>query len=361
FNGLMQENYVKNHVEDFGIQPPKIEEKDKENLPQNDIKPYVGKKPNVVINTTPDSDELSTENIVDTVAPCVVGIMTEDSQGEGLGSGIIISDDGFIVTNAHVVNGSKKVEVLMLDETLFTARLIGIDVRTDLAVIKVDGKNLPFVQFGNSDELKVGSRAIAIGNPGGFSNTVTQGIISAKNRQLTIPVTNEQSYTLTLLQTDASINPGNSGGALVNKYGQVIGINSAKISADSFEGIGFAIPTNIAKPIIDELILNGKVRNRAVLGITVVAVESDESDESKEKNIPKQGLYILEITDECPLNKKNIKVGDIIVAVNGDEAVEVETLTDKIKASKPGDELTLEIYSSESEKNVIVTIKLLEG
>ncbi|MEG2053545.1 MAG: PDZ domain-containing protein, partial [Oscillospiraceae bacterium] len=193
------------------------------------------------------------------------------------------------------------------------------------------------------------------------SNTVTQGIISAKNRQLTIPVTNEQSYTLTLLQTDASINPGNSGGALVNKYGQVIGINSAKISADSFEGIGFAIPTNIAKPIIDELILNGKVRNRAVLGITVVAVESDESDESKEKNIPKQGLYILEITDECPLNEKNIKVGDIIVAVNGDEAVEVETLTDKIKASKPGDELTLEIYSSESEKNVIVTIKLLEG
>lgn len=183
------------------------------------------------------------------------------------GSGIIATSDGYIITNAHVVEGASSLKVILSDGTSYEAQLVGSDSITDLAVIKIDATGLQAAEFGSSGDLEVGDSVMAIGNPGGLelSSSVTQGIVSALNRQIT---NSETGYTMDCIQTDTAINPGNSGGALVNMYGQVVGINSSKIVAEGFEGLGFAIPIDDAQSVISNLKEYGYVKDRAVLGIT---------------------------------------------------------------------------------------------
>ena len=243
--------------------------------------------PQLSLENRPAADEeeytdgvLSTEEIAAKVRPSVVGIQTYRTeypmQVYGTGSGIIMSEDGYIVTNAHVVSGATGGILVILDNNEeYEAEVVGIDEKTDVAVIKIDASNLMAAEFGNSDELVVGERIVAIGNPTGMNlaGSVTQGIVSGLKRL--ISVTNEETnetIEMEAIQVDAAINPGNSGGALINKYGQVVGINSSKLSSTQIEGIGFAIPISTAKPIVDDLIAYGYVRGRVLLGITYYPV-----------------------------------------------------------------------------------------
>lgn len=217
--------------------------------------------------------QMSAAQVVSKVKQSIVAIETYDLRSvdpSAEGSGIIMSADGYVVTNAHVISGGQKFEVVVTSSDgstkSYDAKVVGSDTRTDLAVLKISATGLSAATFGNSSQVQVGESVLAIGNPGGteFAGSVTSGIISATNRQLSI-----NGYSQSLLQTDAAINPGNSGGALVNMYGQVVGITSSKIEETGYEGMGFAIPINTAKPIVDSLIKNGYVTGRVKIGISV--------------------------------------------------------------------------------------------
>ena len=227
-----------------------------------------------------EDGRMTTTEVAKRVTPVTVSVLQYGSfQGQmssGAGTGIILSEDGYIVTNAHVVTQSDgtpaaALEVHLSDGARYEAKLVGADTRTDLAVLKIEATGLPYATFGDSDQMEIGETVIAIGNPGGteLTSSVSQGIISGLNRLIK---TSSDGYSINCLQTDAAINPGNSGGPLVNQYAQVIGINSAKLVDTQYEGIGFAIPINEAKPIIDQLIRYGRVTDRARLGITGIAI-----------------------------------------------------------------------------------------
>ena len=221
---------------------------------------------------TPDGSQLTTADVAAKVGPTVVGIVNKgvavnmfiQQETTSTGSGVIISQDGYIVTNYHVIENSRSLSVILNTGEELEAKVIGFDERSDLAVIKIEKNGLTYANFGDSSQVMVGEVAIAIGNPLGteLMGTVTQGIISAVNRTVTI-----DNKTLTLIQTDAAINNGNSGGALVNSYGEVIGINSVKMAATGVEGIGFAIPSNTVKTVVDDVISYGYVRGRLILGV----------------------------------------------------------------------------------------------
>jgi len=236
------------------------------------------------------------------------------------GSGVIISSDGYIVTNFHVVENAAALTISLSDGRTFAGRKIGVDPVTDLAVVKIDAANLPAAVLGDSDSLLVGEPAIAIGNPLGleFQNSVTAGVISALNRSIEI---GERRFKL--LQTDAAINPGNSGGALVNADGMVIGINSAKISVSGVEGMGFAIPINTVRPIIKSIIEKGRVI-RAYLGVGVMD-KASALQQGYELNIEK-GVYVVNITPGGPAEKAGISKGDVILKIDGTETNSVADL-----------------------------------
>ncbi|MEG1875785.1 MAG: trypsin-like peptidase domain-containing protein, partial [Angelakisella sp.] len=268
--------------------------------------------PEVVINNLPvDPTEtgLTNVDIYKKVSPSVVGIISyvgTDYFGETMqeqGSGIIMSEDGYIITNEHVVINAQSLEVVLADGTTYQAQSIGGDTHTDLAVLKIEATGLPAAEFGNSDQLQIGERVVAIGNPGGmqFASSLTVGYVSALNRSLT---SGEVGYSLECIQTDAAINPGNSGGALINSSGQVIGINSAKISATGFEGMGFSIPINDAMPIIKDILQNGKVTGRAMLGITAGEISATTAMQNR---LP-MGLQIREFAEGSDLPNKGAKI-----------------------------------------------------
>ena len=275
---------------------------------------------------------MSIPEIVEKITPSVVGI----SSAAGTGSGIIMSEDGYIITNAHVVENSDAVSVLLHDDSEHNAIIIGTDKRTDLAVIKINAPSLVPAEFGNSDELVVGETVIAIGNPLGFDfyGSVTGGIISGLERSLTI-----DDVTLTLIQTDAAINGGNSGGPLVNSYGQVIGINSAKVAGTIAEGMGFAIPMNNAKPIVDDLINNGYVTGRPLIGIS--GFDIDERT-SKYYNMP-MGVYVAQLAPSSPASIAGIRVGDVIVGINGEQITTMNGLNEVKNKFSPNDTVTLSV------------------
>lgn len=307
--------------------------------------------PEVVINDKPSGGSavattgLTNQEIFKKVSPSVVGVisyMNADYFGnssQGQGSGIILSADGYIVTNAHVVSGAAEIDVVMSDDRTFPATVVGSDIQTDLAVIKIDASDLPAAELGNSDQLEVGERVVAIGNPGGmqFASSLTGGYVSALNRVLT---SGEVGYALECIQTDAAINPGNSGGALINEYGQVVGINSAKISATDYEGMGFAIPINDAMPIIDDIIANGKVTGRAMLGIQAVAIDAQTAQQS---GVP-MGIMIKSFTEGNNLESSGAKVGDIITHINSIPVYTTSGSADVLKNYNPGDTVTVSLY-----------------
>lgn len=284
--------------------------------------------------------ELTTPEIAKKVAPSVVGIVQYQSNqlsATGEGSGIILTADGYIVTNAHVISGADSIKVVLNNGDNYEGRIIGSDPKTDLAVIKIDAENLTYAELGDSSAMEVGERVIAIGNPGGLTlaGSVTQGIVSAVDR----PVRVTDGYTMNFLQIDAAINPGNSGGALVNAFGQVVGINSQKIAATDYEGIGFAIPTAEAKPIIDDLISHGRVTGRVKLGITAYAIDEYAA---RMTGLP-AGIRVGSTESGSDVAAKGIVPGDIITAINGESIASFSDVADVLKGFKPGDIVTLDV------------------
>ena len=324
--------------------------------------------PTLQINSKPESDSsnsadnydtadgMAGEDIYKKVNPSVVSVISTTSEGTGSGSGVIMSKDGYIITNNHVVDGAQSVSVQLSDGTSLDAEIIGTDEQTDLAVIKVTPtSDLTAAEFGDSDELEPGEYAYAIGSPGGvqFANTITGGRISAINRDLTV-----NDRVMTLIQTDASINNGNSGGALINKYGQVVGITSAKLSGNAFgsatvEGMGFAIPINTAKDIVDELIQNGYVSGRPSIGITGQNVESADGKVS--------GVQVYSIDSRAKAASEGLQVGDVITAVDGTPTPDMDKVNELKQDKKAGDKLTLSVYRISTGKTLNITITLTDS
>lgn len=269
-----------------------------------------------------------------------------------------MSENGYIVTNAHVVSGADSFKVVLSDESEHDAKLIGADTKTDLAVLKIESKNLTKATFGNSDKVVDGETVIAIGNPGGLelSGSSTQGIVSATNRY--VKSNESDGFAMKCIQTDAAINPGNSGGALVNMYGQVIGINSSKIVASGFEGIGFAISINEAQPIVDDLLKYGYVKDRAKIGISVTTVDEWTA---KMNNVP-TGVMVAS-TDPSLDAATKLKKGDIIVEIDGTKISTTNDLFNLLQNRKPGDVLKIKAYrttSTTSDKYITVNVTLGE-
>ncbi len=290
-------------------------------------------------------DKQTAQSAYDTVKDAVVSIeVYEDKITDNEldvisgGTGAIISADGYILTNSHVIGDSKQysLNVVLTDGKKYRAKVVGYDTRTDLAVIKIDAKDLTPVEFGDSSLVKVGQDVVAIGAPGGtsFQNSLTKGIVSAVDRKL------ELNANVKYIQIDAAINPGNSGGPLCNLYGQVIGINTAKIAAESFEGMGFAIPTNTALDIANDLIKYGYVQNRVMLGL--MGMEVDEQM-IYQYSVP-HGILITDITEGGPLDNTKVDIGDIITAIDGVEVSTFQEVYDILATHKPGDEIEISVY-----------------
>ena len=301
--------------------------------------------------------------IAEKLTPSVVGIRVSYfsqnfwgvlSEAEGEGSGIIYSADGYIVTNYHVVeaaikNNNSTIFVLLAnDEKEYEAKIIGHDVATDLAVIKIEKTGLTAAEFGNSDELKVGELAVAIGNPLGqeFAGTVTGGYVSGLNRSITV-----DSTVYNLIQTDAAINSGNSGGPLVEASGRVVGINTAKVSATGVEGIGFAIPINEALPIIEELIENKKIV-RPFIGIGGITL----TESLASRNNLVEGIYIQQVTKSSPAELAGLRAGDVVVEASDTKVISIAELNKIKNKLKVGDSLKLKIYRNKEYITVNITL-----
>lgn len=277
---------------------------------------------------------------------------------EGAGSGVIISKDGYIVTNNHVIDNASSISVRTTDGKDYEAQLIGKDADSDLAVIKIKADNLTPATFGDSSKLEVGDVAIAIGNPlGELGGTVTEGIISALDRQIDVGGT-----TMTLLQTDASISPGNSGGGLFNADGNLIGIVNAKYSSNStssgsVEGIGFAIPINQTTDIIDQLISNGSVTNRPVLGVSLYDYTNNSNYYMGDNSDKETGVYIVQIVNGGAADKAGLKEGDRIVSVDGKEVSTSSEVKAAISKHKIGDKIQVKVNRDGKEKECTITLQ----
>lgn len=308
-----------------------------------------------------ESDEASVKDVASKVRPAVVGVVNyrmNSLTASGYGSGVIINADGYIVTNQHVINGADRVKIVLHDETEVLANIIGADEQTDLAVLRIiEDENtkysdLTYATFGNSDELQLAETVIAIGNPGGleFAGTVTRGIVSS------LGVKSSLSGNMELIQTDAAINPGNSGGPLIDLYGNVIGITSQKIVDVEYEGIGFAIPINAAKPIIDNLITYGYVPGRPMLGITGSTIDEYVAYFN---GVP-QGVLINEVEPDSDLYKKGIKKNDIITSIGGVTIKTMDELNEEKDKYSAGDTIELGIYRYSEGRAFTVKVVLSE-
>ena len=319
------------------------------------------------------SDQLTRQQAAQKVIPSVVCIQNYqistqgfffnnsgsdgDSAGSlaGEGSGIIISDAGYIVTNQHVVDGASKLEVVTSDGASYEATLVGEDTQTDLAVIKIEATGLTAAEFADSGDLQVGDEVMAVGNPGGLqlSSSVTFGYVSALNR----PVTNSDTgYTVKCIQTDAAINPGNSGGALVDMNGRVVGINSSKIAATEYEGLGFAIPSDTVQPIVTDLIDYGYVKDRPMLGITGAFLNALQATWN---NVP-SGFLVDEVSSE-EAAKSGLQRNDIITAIDDTQVTSANTIATYIADMKPGDTVTLTVYRYTSGESLQIELVLSEN
>lgn len=280
----------------------------------------------------------------------------------GSGSGVIISGDGYIITNNHVIDDADKVQVTLYDKQTYTAKVIGKDASTDIALLKIEANNLPYLLYGNSDNVKVGEWVLAVGNPFNLTSTVTAGIVSAKARNVGILSggPNQNNFPVeSFIQTDAAVNPGNSGGALINTQGQLIGINSAIASnTGSYTGYSFAVPVNLAKKVVNDLLEFGKVQ-RAFLGVSIRDIDSKLIEEKKLSST--KGVYITGLSKEGGANEAGILEGDQILKV-GDVIVEnASELQEQISHYRPGDKVSVTIIREGEEKIIPVILKNKSG
>ncbi|HEV8416427.1 MAG TPA: DegQ family serine endoprotease [Bryobacteraceae bacterium] len=277
--------------------------------------------------------------------------MPEEQRSEGLGSGVIVSPEGYILTNNHVVDGATDVQVMLSDRREYKARVIGKDDKADIAVVKIDAGNLPAITIGNSDAVEVGDYALAVGNPFGVGQTVTLGIVSATHRGLG----NEIEAYEDFIQTDAAINPGNSGGALVNDRGELIGINTAIIAhgSEGNQGIGFAVPVNLARNIMNQILKNGKV-TRARLGILPQDVTPTIARQFGVKD--SQGALVGEVEANSPAQKAGLKTGDIILDVDDHSVYDANQLRNMISSMQPNTNVNLKIWRDGASHTLPVTL-----
>lgn len=273
---------------------------------------------------------------------------------QSTGSGVIISNKGYIVTNNHVIKGATEVEVTLFDKRKFKAKVIGADPSTDLAVLKISADDLPTIELANSDDVKIGEWVLAVGNPFELNFTVTAGIISAKGRNINI-LGGQQRSIESFIQTDAAVNPGNSGGALVDVEGRLIGINTAIATpTGTYAGYSFAVPINLVKKVVSDLMEFGEVK-RGYLG---VIIQEMNSDVAKRENISvNQGVLITELVDGGAAQSAGAKVGDVILKVNGITTKSVPELQEQIGSRNPGDQVTLTVHRNGSQKELNIKLK----
>ncbi len=323
--------------------------------------------------TTKNSDNIAVADMVEASSKAIVGIVnlqeqtsrysTDTSAVEaGSGSGVIFKvtgNEAYIVTNNHVIEGASEIEVSLYNGEKASAQLIGADALTDLAVLKIDSKDVEgTLEFGDSSTLRAGEEVLAIGNPLGleFSRTVTQGIVSATDRTIAV-TTSAGEWELNVIQTDAAINPGNSGGALLNSSGQVIGINSLKISEDGVEGLGFAIPSNDVVPIVNQLIESGQI-TRPYMGVSLAGLE--ELPQMYLQEVPEtvtEGAMVMQIDSSSAAAKAGLAVGDVIVSIDDVKVTNSNDLRKYLYNDlSVGDEITLKVYSKGQEKTVTMTL-----
>lgn len=268
---------------------------------------------------------------------------------QSLGSGVIVSSDGYIVTNHHVIEQSDEIKVILFDKKTYKAKVVGVDPKTDIAIIKIDAKNLQAIQWGDSDKLDVGEFVLAIGNPFGLSNTVTMGIISAVGRA-DVGIADYEDF----IQTDAAINPGNSGGPLVNIKGELIGINTAIFSrTGGYQGIGFSVPSNMVKTVMNQLIKSGKV-TRGWMGITIQEITPEIAQKFKLKNT--EGALVNDVVKNGPAHKAGITRGDIILEFDGKKVKDVASLRNTVAQTKIGSQVQVKILRGDKVIDLAVTI-----
>lgn len=323
------------------------------------------------ISDVDENGRYTMEGLAKHIRPQIVEIYAFDSKMPDKaisgGSGIIISQDGYIVTNTHIldastytISGKEDIKadsytVVTHDEVKYNARIVGRDKKTDIAVVKIDASGLPCAETGNSEETVIGERVAAIGNPEGLTGSITEGIVSGLDRKIKTDTT---GFEMSCIQTDAAVSPGNSGGALVNIYGQIIGITSSKYSNLNSEGLGFAIAINDAKPIIEELISKGYVSGRVRIGVTFYSMDNSvtlmEFKDKYDKELPNElkGLWVKDIAKDCDIYNTELKVDDFILAVNGEKVSNYDELNVIIKGKKGGDTLKARCARLDKDMNI---------
>lgn len=275
---------------------------------------------------------------------------------EGSGSGVILSEDGYVVTNNHVINGADEIDVMLNDKRSYKAEVIGTDPSTDIALLKIKEKDLPFIAYGNSDDIKVGEWVLAAGNPFNLNSTVTAGIISAKGRgHIMEGNRNGAQFPIeSFIQTDAAINPGNSGGALVNTTGELVGINTAIVSSNgAYQGYAFAIPVNIVKKIVSDLIEFGAVQ-RAYIGVSINDIDAKFADQKNLKQL--KGAYINGLTTSGAAESAGIKIGDVITSIENNKITSVSELQEQVSKYRPGNKINVTVIRNEKEMTLPVTL-----
>lgn len=316
-----------------------------------------------VIQTNEDGEEietLSVQDIVSNVKDSVVEISTSVSKTSvfmgqyvtsGAGSGVVLSKEGLIVTNHHVIEDADEISVRLSNGEEYDAKLIASDVQTDLAVIRIEAEDLQPAILGDSDKMNVGEAVFAIGNPlGSLGGTVTEGILSAKDREITI-----DGQGMTLLQTSAAINPGNSGGGLFNSKGELVGVVNAKSSGSDIEGLGFAIPVNIAKTVVSDLVENGKVKGRLKLGISYVEINS--LTDAMKYGVNALGLLVGEVTTDSNADRAGMKPKDVIVEVDGQQITTSDDLKSLLSKHKVGEKMSFVVLRDRDYVELSVTLE----
>mgnify|MGYP000737151251 CR=1 FL=1 len=276
---------------------------------------------------------------------------------QGSGSGVILSSDGYIVTNNHVVEDAQKIKVILNDKREFDARLVGTDPSTDLALLKIDQEDLPYLTYGNSENLQLGEWVLAVGNPFTIGTTVTAGIISARARNIGI---NQDTYSIeSYIQTDAAVNPGNSGGALVNQQGNLVGINAAIASrTGSYVGYSFAIPVSIVKKVVEDLKEYGEVQ-RALLGVNISDVTAESAEELNLDRV--EGVHVKAVTENGAAKEAGIKTDDVIISVDGEQVKTSAELQERISQYRPGDDVDVVVMRNNEKKQFTVTLRNKHG
>ena len=270
----------------------------------------------------------------------------------GLGSGVIIRPDGYIVTNNHVINGADEIEVTLENNSVYPAKLVGTDPATDIALLKIEAEDLPCIEMGDSDQLRLGDWVLAIGSPYDLRSTITAGIVSANGRSL--PNYDGQFRVESFIQTDAAVNPGNSGGALVNTAGELVGINTSIISlTGSYSGYSFAVPVNIVKKIADDFINYGSVQ-RALLGITMSEIDANRAKSLGLMEV--SGVYVEEVRPEGPADKAGIKAGDILTEINLNVVRNGAAVQEQMSKLRPGEQIVVTLLRDGARKEIFVTL-----